>query len=122
MKYFLDTEFIERPGRIDLISIGIVSEDNRELYAINKECPWEQASDWVKIHVLSQLPQIKTEYYSLGPGVRGVGIREVHVPSEYRYMSQIRQDILDFIGDDIPEFWGYYADYDWVVFCWIFGQ
>ena len=21
-----------------------------------------------------------------------------------------------------PEFWGYCADYDWVVFCWIFGQ
>ena len=21
-----------------------------------------------------------------------------------------------------PEFWGYYADYDWVVFCWLFGS
>ena len=26
------------------------------------------------------------------------------------------------IGDDIPEFYGYYADYDWVVFCWLFGS
>src|SRR5690349_17532726 len=33
MRYFLDTEFIERPGTIDLISIGIVSEDRREFYA-----------------------------------------------------------------------------------------
>jgi hypothetical protein len=23
--------------------------------------------------------------------------------------------------DDKPEFYGYYADYDWVVFCWLFG-
>lgn len=21
-----------------------------------------------------------------------------------------------------PEFWGYYADYDWVVFCWLYGR
>jgi len=47
MKYFYDTEFIEGTqnqlfGRkslptIDLISIGIVSEDNREYYAISKD-------------------------------------------------------------------------------------
>ena len=30
MKYFIDTEFREEPGTIDLISIGIVSKDNRE--------------------------------------------------------------------------------------------
>jgi hypothetical protein len=30
---------------------------------------------------------------------------------------------LEFVGDDQhPEFWGYYADYDWVAFCWIFGK
>ena len=28
---------------------------------------------------------------------------------------------MEFIGDDIPEFWGYFSDYDWVVFCWLFG-
>lgn len=26
------------------------------------------------------------------------------------------------IGDDTPEFWGYYSDYDWVAFCWLFGS
>ena len=37
-------------------------------------------------------------------------------------ISQIKREILDFIGaDPSPEFWGYYADYDWVVFCQIFG-
>jgi hypothetical protein len=29
MKYFLDTEFIEQPNTIELISIGIVAEDGR---------------------------------------------------------------------------------------------
>ena len=33
MKYWIDTEFIERPCTIDLISIGLVAEDGREFYA-----------------------------------------------------------------------------------------
>lgn len=37
MKYFLDTEFIEDGVTIDLISIGIVSDDGREFYACNRD-------------------------------------------------------------------------------------
>lgn len=33
----------------------------------------------------------------------------------------IREDVLAFIGDDLPELWGYYCAYDYVVFCWLFG-
>ena len=42
-------------------------------------------------------------------------------------ISLIRDKLLDFFhtnhhddGEDI-QFYGYYADYDWVIFCWIFG-
>ena len=37
MSYFLDTEFIERPSTIELISIGLAAEDGRELYLENVE-------------------------------------------------------------------------------------
>lgn len=30
------------------------------------------------------------------------------------------QDIIEQYGK--PEFYGYYSDYDWVVFCWLFGK
>jgi hypothetical protein len=52
MNYYIDTEFLEgfhKPifGRrrhfIDLISVGIVSEDNREYYAINKDFDFKAA-------------------------------------------------------------------------------
>jgi len=45
--------------------------------------------------------------------------------------SEIQDEILSFTGtcqdsggltDRNPEFYAYYADYDWVVFCWIFGR
>lgn len=52
MKYFYDTEFLEGTQKkwfgnskptIDLISIGIISEDNREYYAISKDFNLKEA-------------------------------------------------------------------------------
>jgi hypothetical protein len=107
MRYFLDTEFIE-PGihpipTIELISIGLVCEDDREYYAFAQGFDRTGASDWVKDNVFLYLPEAGDPLWKK---------REV-----------IKQDILDFIGDDPnPRFYGYYADYDWVVFCWLFGR
>lgn len=42
--------------------------------------------------------------------------------------EQIAKDIIEFTCEintnngSRPEFYGYYADYDWVVFCWLFGR
>jgi len=103
MKYWFDTEFIERPYTIDLISIGIVSEDGRELYLINNEFDSSKASDWVKENVISQLPEPEDSI------------------ELWMSKGQIANEIKNFVGSDKPEFWAYYADYDWVVFCWLFG-
>lgn len=105
MKYFYDTEFIEDGHSIDLISIGIVAEDGREYYAISTEFDYKKAeqNEWLKENVLSKLPP---EYTS----------------PDWKTRSQIKQDILDFIGEDKPEFWAYYADYDHVALCQIFGK
>lgn len=56
MKYFLDCEFIEYPGVVDLISIGLVSDDDRTYYAINKDCNFSKANEWVRNNVLAALP------------------------------------------------------------------
>lgn len=112
MKYFLDTEFIEYPCTIDLISIGIVADDGREFYAVNIECDTEKASQWVKDNVLSKLKRNTVSIPGLG---------RIDTEAHWLNKIQIRRAILDFIGNDKPSFWGYYADYDWVVFCWLFG-
>lgn len=105
MKYYFDTEFIEDGKTIDLISIGIVAEDGREYYAISAEFDETKANNWVKTNVLSHLPPRPTRPYD-----------EV-----WKMKKQIREEILDFVGQDQPEFWAYYADYDWVVLCQLFG-
>lgn len=104
MRYFLDTEFIELGGSnpIQPISIGIVAEDGREYYAITKHFEPSTASKWVKDNVIAHLES----------------------PEDFprKLRKELRTEILDFVGDDAnPEFWGYYADYDWVVFAGIFG-
>lgn len=101
MRYFLDTEFIENgPGRpIELISIGFVAEDGRTYYAVSNQ--WTAADGWVAEHVLPKLEDQST----------------------WKPLYQIRDELLAFFeGDPKPEIWGYYADYDWVVFCQIFGR
>lgn len=96
MKVFFDTEFIEDGRTIDLISIGMIREDGAQLYRECAECDLTRANDWVKINVL--------------PNLQGVT----------RARAYIAAEIIEFVGDD-PEFWAYYASYDWVALCQLFG-
>lgn len=167
MKYFLDTEFHEskKPVKmlgitlkevrtIDLISIGIVCEDGREYYAINKDCDikaiWNDK--WLRENVLKSIHAdlvekegmyCKTYHWNLIEfSLKGM---KNLIKWHGRSLPTIANDIATFIyGDDCggsgmsaiemamkyeisdktkePEFYAYYADYDWVVFCWIFGR
>ncbi len=108
MKYFLDTEFIERGPKhpIELISIGIVSEYGDTFYAISNEFDPAHASQWVKENVLAALepPEV----------LRRNSPREIAM-MVYAFVAP------SMVGGGKPEFWGYYADYDWVVFAQMFG-
>lgn len=114
MRYFLDTEFIEDGKTIDLISIGIVAEDGRELYLQNDECDLSKANEWVKTNVIMRL--WNREPYA---GYHNPVLRVENTC--WRTRKELVTEILAFI-DNKPEFWGYYADYDWVVICQLFGR
>lgn len=96
---WFDTEFIEDGRTIDLISIGLVRDDGAIYYAECQECDLSKASDWVKENVF--------------PGLKGGEHRKPR--------AVIAQDIVEFSGPK-PEFWAYYADYDWVVLCQLYGR
>lgn len=133
-KYFLDFEFIEgykKPVRwlpsipelgfnkryhtIQLVSIGLVDEGGRSYYAISTEFDARDASDWVKQHVLAKLPP---RIVSQIAPCEFFGSCVEHVPNPlYKTNKEIAADVIAFVEKTTPEFWGYYADYDWVVFC-----
>jgi hypothetical protein len=114
MKYFYDTEFIEDGKTIDLVSIGIVCEDGREYYAINTEFKPKKASQWVKDNVLAKLPPRFVNPMFESPS-------RIEASRAWRSRKQIKEEIIAFVGEDKPELWAYYADYDHVALCQLFG-
>lgn len=104
MKFFLDTEFIERGPQypVTLISIGIVDERGGAFYAVSSDFREEDCSEWVKANVLPHLGEVPR----LPLSDIAILVREwVDVRCE----------------GSKAEFWGYYADYDWVVMAQMFG-
>jgi hypothetical protein len=193
MKYYIDTEFLEGTQNkkllgitygqtkplVDLISIGIVGEDNREYYAISKEFNLKEAWNrfeikktspakkyigifeekvyWIRENVLRLIyNELSSFHISDIPhthfGGRAIDTR--YLTFSYKSLKwlldnygktnkQIAEEIKEFCDDNKTtrafhleqslrsdsnkdfrkiEFYGYYADYDWVVFCWLFGN
>lgn len=178
MKYFLDTEFLEGSQKtffgktkptIDLISIGMVDENERTFYAISNEFNLKEA--WNRHEVIeantskNHSMNHRRDYWIRDNVLRPIfndfypsRLSNLHLNPEFTYKNMkdvikavgvdnksIANGICAFIfGDDCggsgesaiemamkyemsdksknPEFYGYYADYDWVVFCWIFGN
>lgn len=99
MRTFLDFEFIENGAEHPIIpiSVGLVREDGKEFYAEFADVDWSLANPWV-------LENVK-------PLLSG----------STKSREEIAKEILEFVGYD-PEFWGYYADYDWVLMCSLYGK
>lgn len=139
MNFYIDTEFNEQPGSIELISIGIVSELGDTFYAENSLLNKDACNEWVQENVLPKLL-----YYGKDalPGTVGISDEKkvaafsrpavLHHHKVYGGTYLIKKHLLEWfeacsqdrplerVGE--PEFWAYFADYDWVVFCWIFGR
>ena len=100
MKFWFDTEFYENGHTIELISIGIVSEDKRTFYAETpKAKELARSTEWLANNVAINLT----------------------IDNRHTYERwQIATQLIKFTGDN-PEIWAYYADYDWVCLCQLFG-
>ncbi len=102
MRFYLDTEFYEDGKTIDLISIALVREDGHNLYMASTDAKLERVSPWLREHVLPQLPPRSDT-------------------TTWKSRAEIRDAIVRFTEGTWPEFWAYYADYDWIAFCQLFG-
>lgn len=135
---------------IQLISIGIVAEDGREYYAVSNEFRLRDANDWVLENVIKPIyDSHETQAYNIGKHIPGLwyDYRD-YTPKRLKRIlkwkgktnEEIALDIRNFVyaqalkdggqfilGKFFPnkiediEFYAYFADYDWVVFCSLFG-
>ena len=188
MNYYMDTEFLEgtqekrmfgiKYGQtkptIDLISIALVAEDNREFYAISKDFNLKEAWNrfqytnfgkdgkhkvkeyWIRENVLLPIFEELVNKWALeerkankiscttgyNPPIKFTYKNFRKLINKYgKTNKQIAEEIKDFIYDKSfkdnsnnaiihddnwlngkPQFYGYFADYDWVALCWLFGK
>jgi hypothetical protein len=123
MRYFIDTEFEENGRTIIPISLGIVAEDGRELYLINREYMqsyhdgepywWKDESSvltpWLCENVCDKISQKDIDRYG----------------QDYEAWGPIVHDFISNKGKirsrNAVELWGYYAAYDHVTLAQIWG-
>lgn len=125
MRYWFDTEFLEDGKTIDLISIGVVAEDGREYYAVSSEFDEFRAfeHDWLRENVLPHLPYVRAAWANPKAAFQPFFLERV--TEAWKPRRTIREDLLLFCNPSQygePEFWAYYADYDWVALCQLFGK
>lgn len=146
MNYYLDTEFIHYRKQpkllglnigapivtLDLISIGIVSEDGREMYAISNQFDLNAAwkNQWVRHNVLGQIHRemcekqgayAKSYHWRMFEPFSAKSIKwMLRHSGESRY--SIGRKVLQFVvGDPDVRLYGYFSDYDYVALGSLFG-
>jgi len=121
-----DTEFLEDGKTIDLISIGLVAEDGREYYAVNKAASkWRlrrriRKHAWLMANVVPSLPKAHGDW-------------NLYMPKRWLFnysdpcvkpRDQIAREVAAFILAARPDaqLWAWYGAYDHVVLCQLWGR
>ena len=123
-KIWYDCEFLENGKTIELISIGLVAEDGTEYYAVSGEAPLDkiQQHEWLMDNVVPHLP---VALVAPGGNVSlALTWNRLH-PDQDRILPtwRIRDDVSAFIREKTsPELWAWYAAYDHVALCQLFGR
>jgi len=143
MDYYIDTECsegIRKPiwwlptigkfnkpvWQIELVSIALISGGDQLYEAINKDFHPRYCNSWVRKHVLTKLPPRKITTVAgdaefMGEELFPSPVMMLTVPNPiYKSLRQIAADIVEFVEGNNARFFGYYCDYDWVVFCSLF--
>lgn len=122
-RYFYDTEFLDDGRTIDLISIGIVcEEDGREYYAVAPEID----DRWAEVMAHPFLPDNVVPYLPTETEIKFGGeawpVLDLDHPT-VKPRDVIATEVRDFLlaGEHEVELWAYVAAYDHVVYAQLFG-
>lgn len=124
MKIFYDCEFIEDGRTVDLISIGMVAEDGRELYAVNRDMPIKRIAkhDWLRKNVVPSLPRIhgdRRHYVSVRRNPLALDFEHPDMLSKVRIAAKVERFIQ--ATPDV-ELWAWYGAYDHVCLAQLWGR
>lgn len=117
-----DLEFLEDGRTIELISIGMVCDDGRQYYAVNRDMHVRKIRKhkWLMENVVPSLP-------------KGHGDAKIHMPKGWlfhyadpvvKHRERIANEVMEFIraaGPDV-QLWANYGAYDHVALAQLWGR
>lgn len=135
MRLHYDTEFLEDGKTIELISIGMVADDGRELYAVSEDIANNPLHDRICTHqwlMENVVPHLPLRARTSGEKQHG----RIESASHYRGFfnldmtsnvvmprRMIRNAVRDFIqATPDVELWAWYGAYDHVALAQLFGR
>lgn len=126
---FYDTEFLEDGSTIELISIGMVTSDGRELYAVSDEVlPSGNLygrlvkHNWLTQNVVRHLPLSSRHRLTPALGATPAVVYFDEMSNVIMPRRMIRNAVAEFVtGTHAPELWAWYGAYDHVALCQLFG-
>lgn len=140
IRCFLDTEFTGLHQNTTLISLGIISENDKTFYAEFNDYNRDQVDVWVRDNVISQLKfkppgKNEDEYFLWGKGGSSVEVRgnskEVaqHLADWFQailggpvsWVDYGQEKISKEVTEPVLEMWSDCLSYDWVLFNQLWG-
>lgn len=146
MKYFIGTEFHnyekktgffnqKRIRTIDLISIAIISEKGKEYFEVSKEFDLKAAwaDNWIRQNVLLSIwnkmylneAEYTRTYFPHLINFSYEGLKNLiswHGKTKNEIARELKLFFTEDMKDESPEIYGYFCDFDYVVFSQLFGN
>lgn len=116
-----DTEFLEDGRTIELISIGMVAEDGRELYAVNADMPVRRIRKhpWLMANVVPSLPKAHGDARLYQPNRWLFNYSDPCVYKRTQIAGMVRRFIQ---ATPDPQLWAWYGAYDHVALAQLWGR
>lgn len=112
---YFDTEFTGLHKNTTLISIGIISDNNKTFYAELTDYDKSQVDDWIKTNVISNL-LFEDEKKNI---VISDDEKKYQIKGDSKFLKTHLTEWLSKFSE--VEIWSDCLSYDWVLFCDIFG-
>src|SRR3990167_10259842 len=122
MRFWYDTEFLEDGKTIELISIGIVCENEATYYAVNSDMQVDRIVEdtWMKANVWPHLPiRMNGDHPTIF-----LDMHSAEVKPKWVIANEVREFLTGIRNNDgTPvELWADYAAYDHVVLAPLWGK
>ena len=123
MNIYFDTEFTGLHKNTTLISIGMISEDNKTFYAEFNDYDKSQVDSWIQRNVIDNLKYNKKEFNEELHEITTVNGNNIFKSRIVGYKDEIKEELYEWLSQfDSVELVSDVCHYDMILFIDLFGN